>query len=51
MNIHDHPNTKQYLAHFLLTIRKHAVLEDTDTFDVEVQDEAELTEADLSLLR
>lgn len=50
MNIHDHPNVKEYLAHFLLTLRKHTVLTDRSCFEVEVHDQG-LSEDDLSLLQ
>lgn len=46
MNIHDHPNTKEYLAHFLLTLRKHSVLEDTSVFDLEIDESGELPDCD-----
>lgn len=40
MNIHQHPNVKEYLAHFLLTLRKHTVLTDESVFKVEHCDDA-----------
>lgn len=51
MNIHDHPNTKEYLAHFLLTLRKHSVLEDTCVFDVEIDESGELPDCDRQRLQ
>lgn len=50
MNIYEHPNVKEYLAHFLLTLRKHAVLESTDLFHVEIRDE-ELDARSVELLK
>lgn len=40
MNIHEHPNVKEYLAHFLLTLRKHTVLTDETVFEIEHRDDA-----------
>lgn len=50
MNIHEHPNVKEYLAHFLLTLRKHTVLTDETCFEVQVRD-AGLSPDELDKLR
>lgn len=38
MNIHEHPNAKEYLAHFLLNLRKHTALTDETAFRLEESD-------------
>lgn len=50
MNIHEHPNTKEYMAHFLLSLRKHTVFTDETVFEVESHDDG-LAEQDLTLLK
>lgn len=50
MNIHDHPNVKEYLAHFLLTLRKHTILTDQSCFEVQAHGQG-LSDDDLALLR
>jgi hypothetical protein len=50
MNIHEHPNVKEYLAHFLLTLRKHTVLTDETCFEVQARD-GELRPEEIDELR
>lgn len=51
MNIQEHPNTKEYLAHFLLSLQKHAILHETETFEVDAEQEGKLCPTDLELLQ
>lgn len=51
MQLEQHPNTREYMTRFLLTVRKEAIIEDKDCFEVEADAEAELPDAVCELLR
>lgn len=52
MNIQEHPNLREYLTRFLLNVQKHAIVEETQEFHVEVREgEHELREDMRELLR
>lgn len=51
MQLENHPNTREYLTRFLLSIRREAIVEETSCFQVEVDDGAEIPDAVLELLR
>lgn len=39
MKIQEHPNVREYLTRFLLHVQKHAIVEETREFEVEVREE------------
>lgn len=51
MNIQKHPNMREYLTRFLLNVQKHAIVEETDEFHVEVREDPRLRDDMIELLR
>lgn len=52
VNIQKHPNLREYLTRFLLNVQKHAIVEETQEFRVEVREgERELRDDMRELLR
>lgn len=51
MNIQEHPNLREYLTRFLLNVQKHAIVEETNEFRVEVQSEARLRDDMIEMLK
>jgi len=50
MNVQEYPNTEEYLARFLLTLRKQALVSDEETFEASVRENG-LLEAEVELLQ
>lgn len=51
MNIQEHQNLREYLTRFLLRVRKYAIVEDTEEFDVEVREDPLLADDVVEMLR
>lgn len=52
MKLQEHPNLREYLTRFLLNVQKHAIVEETTEFRVEVREgEHELRDDMREMLR
>lgn len=52
VNIQEHPNLREYLTRFLLNVQKHAIVEETQEFRVEIREGQEELRDDMrELLR
>jgi hypothetical protein len=52
VNVQEHPNMAEYLTRFLLNVQKHAIIEETQEFRVEIREgEDEIREDLREMLR